>query len=824
MHLIILLLLLCCRPVVAAERPLVLFDFEGDLKNSGSLGREGAFKVYARDENAGFDGGPFGGCLDLTAATRHGGTGASDPATGGAVIFQNEALDKLDTFTLAIWSRQSPLANGPNARLLSKDGSWDFMGAALALGASPTKVTYPLAGKSGQNPEAGWEFTAVVVGPDTVRAYGGGLGRPLTLRAEHPRQEHAAAARGQLVLGTLGGIRPFQGWLDRVRIFGSALDEKAVREFFEADVAAAKQTRPVPIYDLARPADDTHRFHLKRSDIPFSVRWQKRKEAPDVMKSFHATQCLWVYGSETAFISDIKSTGVGYEGTLNGLQGQEQSTTNRFARGDASGRHEDLDGNKNTPSWMLTFGPRTFTGCCNHPAFRKLFFDAAKRHVDAGVDMLHVDDWAMNASWVLNAGVCFCEPCRAGFREWLKTRYDAAQLRKLGISDIGTFDYREHLKRSGVPDATTYRVKLRALPLTPLFVDFQVESMRAFFREFRRRLDEWSPKKYIPVSVNALFNELHPYHNLCGVDVVDFFVGESSLNVAHQTAAEFASAAKLAEAFGITQVVSPIPHGTARTRAALATTYALGQPHLVPWDIYMGSDATSIQPRYFGTRGQYGADYDFIHENPALFDSYGPAAEVGVLVNADAPPPALAAYCRKLAAQQIPFHLIVGASKHARVPVRAADLRAVRLLVELSPANGFGDEDLRTLDAARGAGRVRFVPATADVAAICQLRGLDVLRLEAPEQVYAFLRVNQSNRSAVIHVVNWNLSGDGERGESYSNMTVTLLQPERWGKVASVMLHRPGERSLLVKPELHSDCVRLTLPKVETWAVLEIKP
>jgi hypothetical protein len=73
-----------------------------------------------------------------------------------------------------------------------------------------------------------------------------------------------------------------------------------------------------------------------------------------------------------------------------------------------------------------------------------------------------------------------------------------------------------------------------------------------------------------------------------------------------ETEAEFVFAAKAAEAFGMTQVVSPIPRSTARTRAAFATTYALGQLHLVPWDLYMGSDATGSQPRYFGTREQYG--------------------------------------------------------------------------------------------------------------------------------------------------------------------------------------------------------------------------
>ncbi len=824
---ILLTLCLCGPAVLADSRPLVAFDFDEGLKNTGTLAGAGTFKTYAAGEDPGFDGGPFGRCLDLTAASRHGGTGVQEPPAGGTVIFRHEALDRLESFTLMLWSRQNPLVQGPSARLVSKDNAWDLLpsagGVSLGLGLGAAKVTYELSGKSRDKMEDRWRFTAVVVGPDRVRAYIGGLGQPLVACGEKPRTEQKAAARGEVRLGTFGGIRPFNGWMDRVRIFGEALDENAVRRIFEADVAGAKPVRRAAVFELARPAANTHRFQLKHSDIPFSVRWQKRAEAAAVMESFHTTHCLWVYGTGTNFIRQVQGRGIAYEGTLNGLQGAEHSTTNRSAQGDPSGRHEDLDGNKNTPSWMVTFGPKTFTGCCNHPAFRRLFFEAVQRHLDAGVDMLHVDDWAMNASWVTTGAACFCEHCRAGFREWLRTRCTPEELRKLGITDIATFDYREHLKSHGIPDAATYREKFRPLPLTPLFTNFQVESMRNLFREFRRRLDEKSPSKYIPISVNALLLQLHPQHNLCGVDVVDFLVGESSQNADYQTESEYLFAAKAAEAFGLSQVVSPIPRSTARTRAAIATAYALGQWHLVPWDIYMGSDATGIQPRYFGTREQYGDLYDFIHEHKALFDDHEPAAELAVLANADAPGKgSLSGFCRQLAQQQIPFHLLLGARQYARVPVRAADLRAARVVVEFSPVDSFGEEDQKTLRAARDSGLVRFVPPGADLATIARLRDLQLLRVEAPEGVYAFPRVNRARKTAAIHLVNWNLAPDGERAEAYRNVTLTLRQPSRWGPCATATWLQPGCKPVSLKPEHHKDCIRLTLPRIETWGVVEI--
>ena len=141
-----------------------------------------------------------------------------------------------------------------NARLLSKDGAWDLLphtgGATLALGPGASKVSYDFSGKTREKLGDRWRFTAVVVGSESVRAYVGGLGQPLAMIAEKPRREHNAAARGELVLGTLGGIRPFNGWLDGVRIFGTALDEQAVRDIFDADVASAKPILSPQVFDL----------------------------------------------------------------------------------------------------------------------------------------------------------------------------------------------------------------------------------------------------------------------------------------------------------------------------------------------------------------------------------------------------------------------------------------------------------------------------------------------------------------------------------------------------------------------------------------------
>ncbi len=813
-----------CALALAAAEPLVSLDFETTLTNAGTLGGTARFVTFAPDEEPLFGSGPFGGCLDLTAASRHGGTAPGDPPSGGAALLRAPGLDTLAAFTIVLWARQNPLTPGSApARLLHKPGAWDLLphpsGLTLMLGPDSGKVPYNLSGPARRNLTAGWNFFAVAVNPATVRAFIGSPGQPLLGLAPLPRSESFPPAAGELAIGNYNGIRPFNGWIDRLRIYPGALDEPVVRALFEADVASAAEPSVTSVFNSAYGGG---RGCLTPSAIPFSTRWQ-RPEALEVMRSFHATHALWVYGADSNYIQRVKSQGLFYQGTLNGLQGQSHSTTNRNAEGDASGRHEDLDGNKNTPTWMVTFGPRTFTGCCNHPAFRKLFFADAEKLLRAGADAIHVDDWEMNASWVQHAGVCFCPACRSGFREWLQRQCTPAELTALGIADITAFDYREHLRVGGIADAATYRARLRTLPLTPHFTDFQIHSMRDFYQEFRRQLDTWSPEKYIPVSVNGLLTPLRPERVMCGVDRIDFLQGESSQNADYQQAQHYIFGAKAAAAAGITQVISPIPRSTARTRAAIATTYALGQPHLVPWDLYMGSDATGSQPRYFGTREQYGDLYDFIHGQRELLDGHSAADEIGVLVNGD-DPGACSALCHALAAQQIPFRIILAACRYARIPVRAQELEALRLIVTHSPVQSLCAEDRITLEAVRAAGRIRFVPGTADLASISRLRELDLLRVEGPENLYAFLRVNRERRSAAIHVVNWNLNdATPERAETYQYVTVTLLNPARWGGVAQVLWHEPGREPSVITPEVHPDGIRLTLPQVGTWGIIEIK-
>ena len=131
--------------------------------------------------------------------------------------------------------------------------------------------------------------------------------------------------------------------MDNVRIYDAALTPEQVRQVFERDVANWAKAKP--ILSLAQAPVASRRFQPKQSAIFFSSRWQK-KEAFDMLRAFHVTHLLWVYGAKPDYIQQAHDMGLFYEGTLNGLCGYQKATKDRSAEGDTTGRQRDLDGNK----------------------------------------------------------------------------------------------------------------------------------------------------------------------------------------------------------------------------------------------------------------------------------------------------------------------------------------------------------------------------------------------------------------------------------------------------------------------------------------------
>ncbi len=816
-----------------APRPLLELKFEYSLDNTGSLGGQARFEDYAPGEEALFASGPWGGCLDTTAASRHGGTSPDDPPSGSAVAVEAPELDDLGSFTLVCWFRRNPTVSGHIARLFYKPGLLDLMpapdGFHLGLGDGDRKAWYVLQSPETPAPAGEWRFMALALDAQALQArlFTGTLTGSLLAGPEVKIAAVPEAPAGPLLMGNLLGIRPFNGWLDNVRVYDRALAEGAARALFDADRAAARKPQGASLADFLPRVRDPRRKLFRPSDICFSTRWQKDEALP-VMQSFHVTRDLWTYGTKKDYVEKVKALGCTYQGTLNGMWASGEGQPQPHHEGDTTGRAYDLDGMKYVATWMRGWKSKVprYIGCCNHPDFRRLFFSGADQLLDAGVDSIHVDDWAMNASWCQVAGVCFCPYCRQGFREYLDHHLPPQQLADLGIADITQFDYASYLKNhDGIESADAYRRRFRELPLTPHFIAFQIESLRRFYRDLSAHLDARAGR-HVPLSVNHQFGDARRGNQFAlpwCADLLDFQCGEK-----YRTNLEsHILACKLADAVGIWQVISPLPRQLAPTYAGLATTYALGHLYLVPWDIYMGTEPNGPpKPRYFATREDFGDYYDLIHAQPELFDGYESPALLGVVVNLDAPVHSeTRALCERLVRLGVPFRLVVGAAQYARLPLRAQDLSSFRALIMLSPRESFCAEDQAAIAQALAARRVRVLAPDGKLEDNLLHQGLQALRVEGPRAVLAFPRVKPGDPpSCLIHLVNWDFTPDLAAAEEYASVTVSLQHPELWGPTKSARYYQPGAPGPVeLKLEKHPQCLRITVPRLHTWGIIRLE-
>jgi len=120
----------------------------------------------------------------------------------------------------------------------------------------------------------------------------------------------------------------------------------------------------------------------------------------------------------------------------------------------------------------------------NHPLWQKFLVDKMKEAVDAGAEVICIDDNEGNA-WFSNRGDegevgVFGEYSMQGFRQYLASNYSQQELEDFGIDALETFDYAAYLKERGHMKEDIYEQIQAKLfyegfnPIDiPLFEDFQ---------------------------------------------------------------------------------------------------------------------------------------------------------------------------------------------------------------------------------------------------------------------------------------------------------------------------------------------------------------
>ncbi len=789
--------LLCAvsAQAAAAPAPLVALDFEAGAANTGTLGGEAVLREHAPGQGPFFGEGLGGFGLRLDRAARSGGPG--EDRAGGSIEVAAPALDGLTSFTLAAWFQ--PVALDPNTRLFYKRGAWDFSTDARAFVFAVVtggNKRHLAAGKRVAG-EGGWEFIALVLDGEahTARVYQGDAETGILAPAGEAKEVGPPdAVPSPVEIGNLEGIRPFKGGVDRVRIYGAALGDEQVREVFQEGMRSRRT-----LLQMVQALQPRRGHGPKLSDVCFSTRYQKDAALP-VMQAFGATRCEWVYGEKPEFVRAVKAAGCTYGGTIN----SNVKVPNN------EGAARDFDGNPIIAPWMLSWKAIWVTS--THPNTQEALTSWAKRCIDAGADSLQTDDAGLEAASVPWGGDFEATTLR-GFGAYLKEHVPAATLAEWGITDTAGFDYREYLKRRWqIADNAALKARLREIPTTPVWKAYLRDGVRRHYAGLRRLLDTYAGRR-TPLSMNAY----DPQPQADGLFLADF----CDYVLAETPTADFARDAlrcATVRALGIGYVASPFPRTVAETRMKAAGFYALGALPLAPWDIYMGSDATSIKPRFFGKPEEYADLYRFVRAHADLFDGHESAPVVAILAPVEHYRDVdTHRVVRRLVEAQIPFTFALTGGQEVKFALDAGRLRHVRALVRVNPESDFSEEDRRLL-AGLPVGVFSPEQLTGE-----RLAGLAPLRLHAPRGIYAVPRLSADGkeRTLVVHLVNTNLNAAGDKMLPQRMLSLTLRPLARLGSnLARATWHEPGAEPKPLEWDESVEGPRLLIPRLAEWGIV----
>jgi hypothetical protein len=726
--------------------------------------------------------------------------GPGDTPAGGAVIYDHAGLNHLPAVTLALWFQ--PAGANSIARLLYYSNQWDLVltGSVLSFSLRHGGVDQRYAAPAGADGvrDGEWNFAAVVHDRAAGQAvlYLATPTTPLRRLAEWTAIPIPDPGDGPLQIGNLGKIRPFRGRFDSVRIYDRMLSEAELGQL-------ATEAGPRLPLERAAAATPVPTGVFQRSDVVFSSR-SRRGDSLATIAAFRPNRLLWHYTADAEFVKACRTAGVEtVQGAINSIAGPDEPEAQAL----------DLDGKPVIAPWMLAFDRSKpwYWGCNNRPRFLALSAERAAKALELGVDWLQFDDWSMVVSAHSWSGACFCDDCRRCFREDLAATVPLAQRQELGLEPLERFDYREFLReRCGIPDAAAYKAKRGGLATTPLFEAFQRRSVRRFFSDLRRAVDAKAGRR-VPLSVNSTLYHPGQRENYL-VDLVDFLEGETG----HMDLVSLVVPARAAEALGTWQVFSPIPQDVRGTRRAIATAYALGQPMLVPWDIYMGSDATAIKPRYFGTVAEYGDLFDFVRRSRPLLDGLDTCATAALVIDLDHPDAArTATACQRLLDAGVPFVLAPVGSSYFPVTLQAERLAGLQVILLACDPQALPEADRQALSALAEA-----VPVVTD-------RGLDDrelrdssrFRVWGPAGIVVLPRAprDPARRLVVLHVLN-------HSAQDEVRWVSVVVPPGTFGSaVAAARWHAPGQETQPVDMESLAEGLRLFLPRLGAWGIIELE-
>lgn len=329
------------------------------------------------------------------------------------------------------------------------------------------------------------------------------------------------------------------------------------------------------------------------------------------IRDFHATRLEWTYidfnERDRENIRRVRNMGVIFGGA--GSASLHGSIRN-FPQQPREIHMLDLDGNPVVQPHMRQWDEFRGIGDPSNPAFYEHHLAYFRRLIDWGSETLHRDEPESPVFAAERFGGGFSETGVAGFREWLASHLDPAELADLGIGDITTFDYGDHLRAAGAPvgdDLARF-----PCPLRPHWVRYWQDTTQAFWNRFIAEIKDYGGPNLTFSANNSSLQMWESYHR-----EFDFAISELLLETANPV--HIWERRQAGRAAGKVQVLGP-PKTRAQPvseaaknrllRRVTATAYATGMIGKVPWDVF--DQSPDGRSRYFAEPSDIADLYAFV--------------------------------------------------------------------------------------------------------------------------------------------------------------------------------------------------------------------
>ncbi len=118
------------------------------------------------------------------------------------------------------------------------------------------------------------------------------------------------------------------------------------------------------------------------------------------------------------------------------------------------------------------------------PSFQQWLKGKMKLHIDAGTDGFVFDEhWGTSVAVVNGSGGPFDNYSLSGFRDYLRNKYSAEELRRQGVDDISTFNYRDFLVKNNYEERYRTSFWSNPAPFQKDYCRFLLESSNRIINE-----------------------------------------------------------------------------------------------------------------------------------------------------------------------------------------------------------------------------------------------------------------------------------------------------------------------------------------------------